>query len=84
MQAIDIQENLLLLNKELPLHFFQKIVGFLDPWYGNRKFPVDMAGFAVSVDFMLRRQSAGHNISMAYWQGHEEDSFLKVRLKKIA
>jgi Glycosyltransferase family 43. len=29
-------------------------VGFYDGWVAGRKFPVDMAGFAVSVEFLLR------------------------------
>ena len=28
-------------------------VGFYDGWVAGRKFPVDMAGFAVSVEFLL-------------------------------
>lgn len=29
-----------------------KFVGFYDGWIGGRKFPVDMAGFAVNVEFL--------------------------------
>ena len=29
-------------------------VGFYDGWVAGRKFPVDMAGFAVSVEFLLQ------------------------------
>lgn len=29
-------------------------VGFYDGWVAGRKFPVDMAGFAVSVQFLLQ------------------------------
>lgn len=29
-----------------------KLVGFYDGWIAGRKFPVDMAGFAVSVKFL--------------------------------
>ncbi|XP_057667096.1 galactosylgalactosylxylosylprotein 3-beta-glucuronosyltransferase P-like [Diorhabda carinulata] len=47
--------------------------GFYDGWIGNRKFPVDMAGFAVSVEFLLSRPNA----SMPYLAGYEEDGFLK-------
>ena len=36
-----------------------------------------MAGMAVSVGYMLAKESKGHKISMTYWQGHEEDSFLR-------
>lgn len=28
--------------------------GFFDGWMAGRKFPVDMAGFAVSVNFLLK------------------------------
>jgi len=30
-----------------------QLVGFYDGWIAGRKFPVDMAGFAVSVKFLL-------------------------------
>ena len=49
------------------------IVGFYDGWVGGRKFPVDMAGFAVSVKFFLSRPKA----MMPYTPGYEEDGFLK-------
>jgi len=49
-----------------------KVVGFTDPWFEKRKFP--MAGFAVSVDFIIAQ---GANASMPYWVGHEEDQFLR-------
>lgn len=29
-----------------------KVVGFYDGWIGGRKFPVDMAGFAVNISFL--------------------------------
>lgn len=47
--------------------------GFYDGWIGRRKFPVDMAGFAVSVEFLLSRPNA----TMPYKAGYEEDGFLK-------
>jgi hypothetical protein len=31
-----------------------KVVDFFDGWMANRKFPVDMAGFAVSVELLLQ------------------------------
>lgn len=34
-------------------------VGFYDGWVAGRKFPVDMAGFAVSVEFLLQVTQAG-------------------------
>lgn len=48
-------------------------VGFYDGWIGGRKFAVDMAGFAVSVDFLLNRPKA----MMPFKPGFEEDGFLK-------
>lgn len=47
--------------------------GFYDGWIGGRKFAVDMAGFAVSVDFLLQRPNA----KMPFSPGFEEDGFLK-------
>ncbi|XP_023712472.1 galactosylgalactosylxylosylprotein 3-beta-glucuronosyltransferase P isoform X2 [Cryptotermes secundus] len=48
-------------------------MGFYDGWVAGRKFPVDMAGFAVSVQFLLQRPNA----TMPYKPGFEEDGFLK-------
>ncbi|XP_076634607.1 glucuronyltransferase P [Colletes latitarsis] len=48
-------------------------VGFYDGWIAGRKFPVDMAGFAVSVEFLLQRPNA----TMPFKAGYEEDGFLK-------
>ncbi|XP_046746107.1 galactosylgalactosylxylosylprotein 3-beta-glucuronosyltransferase P [Diprion similis] len=50
-----------------------KFIGFYDGWMAGRKFPVDMAGFAVSVKFLLARPKA----SMPFRPGYEEDGFLK-------
>lgn len=50
-----------------------KFIGFYDGWIAGRKFPVDMAGFAVSVKLLLERPKA----SMPYKPGFEEDGFLK-------
>ncbi|CAG9855290.1 unnamed protein product [Phyllotreta striolata] len=47
--------------------------GFYDGWIGGRKFAVDMAGFAVSVEFLLKRPKA----KMPFKPGFEEDGFLK-------
>lgn len=41
------------------------VSGFYDGWIGGRKFPVDMAGFAVNVNFLLSRPNA----SMPYKPG---------------
>lgn len=47
--------------------------GFYDGWIGGRKFAVDMAGFAVSVEFLQKRPKA----KMPFKPGFEEDGFLK-------
>lgn len=49
------------------------MTGFYDGWIAGRKFPVDMAGFAVSVQFLLERPKA----IMPFKPGYEEDGFLK-------
>ena len=43
-----------------------------------------MAGMAVSVGYMLAQEQKGHKISMTYWQGHEEDSFLRSMGTELA
>lgn len=50
-----------------------RLVGFYDGWQAGRKYPVDMAGFAVSVKLLLERPNA----SMPFSPGYEEDGFLK-------
>ena len=49
-----------------------KVVGFSDPWFEMRRFPVDMAGFAVNIDLLLK-----HRPKMPYLQGSEETLFLE-------
>ena len=49
-----------------------KFIDFYDGWRGGRKYPIDMAGFAVSVPFYLKT-----NASMPYTPGYEEDVFLQ-------
>ncbi|XP_071521329.1 galactosylgalactosylxylosylprotein 3-beta-glucuronosyltransferase 2-like isoform X2 [Panulirus ornatus] len=51
-----------------------KLIGFYDGWIAGRKFPVDMAGFAVNVQFYLQRNAP----LMPYNVGFEEDGFLKA------
>ncbi|XP_025206222.1 galactosylgalactosylxylosylprotein 3-beta-glucuronosyltransferase P-like [Melanaphis sacchari] len=51
-----------------------ELIGFYDGWIAGRKFPVDMAGFAVSVKFLLERPDA----QMPYKPGFEEDGFLRT------
>ncbi|XP_026500730.2 galactosylgalactosylxylosylprotein 3-beta-glucuronosyltransferase S-like [Vanessa tameamea] len=47
-----------------------KVVGFFDSWPASRTFPVDMAGFAVNIEFL--KETA----NMPFIAGHEEDRFL--------
>ncbi len=56
-----------------------KIIGFHDPFIGRRKFAVDMAGFAVNLQFFLQQKKA----TMPYKVGYEEDYFLKSLGVKI-
>lgn len=48
------------------------VVGFYDGWIAKRKFPIDMAGFAVNVKYLLDRPKA----TMPYKVGYEEDGFM--------
>lgn len=50
-----------------------KVIGFFDSWLSKRLWPVDMAGFAVSLDYMEKVPNA----TMPYKAGFEEDGFLK-------
>ncbi len=56
-----------------------KVVGFYDGWIGPRKFPVDMAGFAVNLGFYAKmvEKAALPVIPMPFRAGFEEDGFLK-------
>ena len=49
-----------------------KVVGFSDSWFEYRKFPVDMAGFAVNIELLIK-----HKPKMPYLGGHEETLFLE-------
>ena len=59
-----------------PLVVQGKVVGFSDSWFAQRKFPVDMAGFAVSLPFLKTRNAKAHQ-AMPYKAGYEEDMFLQ-------
>ncbi|KAL9926256.1 glucuronyltransferase S [Glossina fuscipes fuscipes] len=50
-----------------------KVVGFLDSWVAGRRWPVDMAGFAVNLAYMTEHPNA----SMPFVPGYEEDYFLR-------
>ncbi len=51
-----------------------KVVGFSDGWFASRVYPIDMAGFAIEVDFLASKENA----SMPYWAGYEEDILLQT------
>lgn len=42
------------LGVSTPIVSSGKLVGFYDGWIAGRRFPVDMAGFAVNVQFYLQ------------------------------
>ncbi|KAH8408141.1 hypothetical protein KR222_000708 [Zaprionus bogoriensis] len=50
-----------------------KVVAFLDSWVAGRRWPVDMAGFAVNLAYM----SLYPKVNMPYKPGYEEDLFLR-------
>lgn len=50
-----------------------KVVAFFDSWTAKRKWPVDMAGFAVNINYLRKFPNA----TMPYKAGYEEDAFLK-------
>ena len=50
-----------------------RITGYYDGWISNRQFPVDMAGFAVSVPHLLTCPDA----EMPFIVGREETKFLE-------
>ncbi|XP_065576468.1 galactosylgalactosylxylosylprotein 3-beta-glucuronosyltransferase S-like [Artemia franciscana] len=49
------------------------VIGFYDPWIVDRLFPVDMAGFAVSVRLIRDHPEA----NIPYVAGYEEDRFIQ-------
>lgn len=69
-----------------------QVVGFYDGWNGSRKFPVDMAGFAININMFLgvrpfrsslnfslmRRIFQKPNANMPWVAGYEEDQLLKT------
>ena len=55
------------------LYLQGKVVGFLDSWVASRRWPVDMAGFAVNLNYM----SQYPNATMPFKGGYEEDYFLR-------
>ena len=62
-----------------------KVRGFSDAWFAQRKFPVDMAGFAINIKFLKMRNPSA-DTAMPYKAGYEEDLFLqslKLSLSEI-
>ena len=62
-----------------------KVTGFSDSWFAQRKYPVDMAGFAINVQFLKKRNPSA-DTAMPYKAGYEEDLFLqslKLSLSEI-
>ena len=53
-----------------------KVIGFSDDWFAGRKYPVDMAGFAINIQF-LRKRNPSADTAMPYKAGYEEDLFLQ-------
>lgn len=48
-------------------------MAFLDSWVAGRRWPVDMAGFAVNLSYM----SQYPRVNMPFKPGYEEDLFLR-------
>lgn len=46
-----------------------RVTGFYDGWVANRKYAVDMAGFAVSVDTILQVGRHMHFVVAVVWCG---------------
>ncbi|TRY78142.1 hypothetical protein TCAL_09316 [Tigriopus californicus] len=51
-----------------------RLVGYSDPWFGKRKFPMDMAGFAINIRMLTYNPD---RVAMPFMPGYEEDGFLK-------
>lgn len=49
------------------------MVAFLDSWVAGRRWPVDMAGFAVNLSYMAQYPA----VNMPFKTGYEEDLFLR-------
>lgn len=49
------------------------MVAFLDSWVAGRRWPVDMAGFAVNLAYMSQYPT----VNMPFKPGYEEDLFLR-------
>ena len=57
----------------MQLKFQGKVVAFFDSWPAKRIFAVDMAGFAVNLNYLDKYPNA----TMPFKAGYEEDAFLK-------
>ncbi len=51
----------------------KEVVGFSDPWFHQRKFVIDMAGFAFNARELVRTRAR-----MAFVAGMEEDRYVRV------
>lgn len=59
------------------------MIGFLDSWIAGREWAVDMAGFAVNLEYLFLYKN---QVTMPYKAGYEEDKFLKslnLRLEDV-
>lgn len=50
------------------------VIGFYDGWPGGRRYPVDMAGFAINIEFLLSRPHA----QFIELPGYQETKFLET------
>ncbi|XP_077525664.1 galactosylgalactosylxylosylprotein 3-beta-glucuronosyltransferase S-like [Haemaphysalis longicornis] len=51
-----------------------RVIGFYDPWFGGRIFPLDMAGFAVNLRLVVNNR----DLRMPYETGYLETKFLEA------
>ncbi len=54
-----------------------RIINIYDGYIADRKFPMDMAGFAVNVAF-FKRVSETREVKMSFGLGHQETAFLEA------
>lgn len=57
-----------------PIVMNGRVVGFSDPWFAKRKFPLDMSGFAVNIRLLTYNPS---KVPMPFIPGYQEDKFLQ-------
>ena len=54
-----------------------KVIGYYEGWVGDREFPIDMAGFAFTVQ-LLKQAAKLDNVAMPYSNTDQENGFLKM------